>query len=84
MKEAEAQSDPLITKTNAGAEIPEEEMEELMESLMAPSKVTMWLRRMTAKREESILDRWLKRMETTDPAILFPPADQIRREGAGT
>lgn len=83
MKEAEAQSDPLVTKTNAGAEIPEEEMEELMESLGAPSKVTMWLRRTTAKREESILDRWLKRLESEDPTILFPHADQIRPKGVG-
>jgi hypothetical protein len=27
--------------------------------------------------------RWLKRLATEDPTILFPPADQIRPEDAG-
>ena len=71
MKEAEAQS-ALIPRTNVGVEFSEEEMEELMAELTRPSKVSMWLERMGAKREKNILDLWLERLETEDPAIIFP------------
>ena len=72
MKKAEAQSAPLIPKTNAGVKYPEEETEELMMALTATSKIRRWLDRMSAEREESILDLWLERLETQDPAIIFP------------
>lgn len=72
----------LIPRTNAGAEISEERMEELMAELTAPpNKVRRWLDRMTAENQakweahqENKLSRWLKRMATEDPAVIFPQA----------
>ena len=55
-----------------GVEFSEEEMEELIKALTAPSKISRWLDRMIAEREKNILDLWLERLETQDPAIIFP------------
>jgi hypothetical protein len=95
-KESDPKEEFGTTPNKPGTPGEDERYEELLLILSArrsdleagPPWTAKALKERIAKREAREMayhkiSRWLKRLATEDPTILFPPADQIRPKGAG-